>query len=201
MKANPIKYTVYFGGVHDQVQQNIVETTKFWNGTLPFKYLGVPLYICKLNIHHNWPLMDKIVARIKYWTAKLLSYADKTQLIKSVIFAITTYWMQAFPLPKKVINQIESICRNFLWSDTKEISKKTPISWDRVCNSKAVGELNITSLRECKRKLTGWTNEKKTLIQETKKKDWKRKILKYWWRRQSIAFGELEMIIHSLQSK
>jgi hypothetical protein len=115
---------------------------------LPFKYLGVPLSSRKLTVHQCRPLIDKIVAKIRHWTAKLLSYAGRLQLIRSVLFAVTTYWMQVFPLPKQVIKQIEAICRSFLWSGKDEISRKVPVAWEKICEPKISGGLNVISLIE-----------------------------------------------------
>lgn len=114
LKANPSKCKVYFGGVLLVDQSDILEATGFCQGALPFKYLGVPLSSRKLSVHLCKPLIDKILARVQHWTARLLSYAGKLQLIKSVVFSITSYWMQIFPLPKKVLRHIESLCRIFL---------------------------------------------------------------------------------------
>lgn len=102
MKVNPTKCKVYFGRVLDKVHQNIRETTNFSNGTLPFKYLGVPLSSRKLIMHQYRPLMDKIIARMKHWTAKLLSHTSMKQLINNVIFVIIMYWIQVFLSPRKL---------------------------------------------------------------------------------------------------
>ncbi|XP_058768387.1 uncharacterized protein LOC131642117 [Vicia villosa] len=146
--ANPTKCNVYFGGVPDTIQQQILVTTKFSVGKLPFKYLGVPLASRKLAIYQYEPLIDKIVSRIRHWAAKLLSYAGRLQLIKSVLFTTTNYWMQVFLIPKKVLHNIEAICRTFLWAGTDIISRKSPIAWDKVCYTKAAGGQNVTSLLE-----------------------------------------------------
>jgi hypothetical protein len=90
LKANPAKCKVYFGGVPALEQKKIVTATSFSVGTIPFKYLGVPLSSRKLTIHQCRPLIDKIVVKIRHWTAKLLSYAGRYQLIRSVLFAVTS---------------------------------------------------------------------------------------------------------------
>jgi hypothetical protein len=65
-----------------------------------------------------------------------------------VTFAVANYWMQCLPLPKKVIQKINAICRSFLWSGGVTITKKSPVAWDRVCASTAHGGLNLISLDE-----------------------------------------------------
>jgi hypothetical protein len=44
-------------------------------GTVPIKYLGVPLHYTKLRREDIQPLIDKILKRIVGWRGKLLSYA------------------------------------------------------------------------------------------------------------------------------
>lgn len=43
LQANCDKSSVYFSGVNPQVKQDILNLLGFNEGTLPFKYLGVPL--------------------------------------------------------------------------------------------------------------------------------------------------------------
>jgi hypothetical protein len=111
---NPSKCKVYYGGVNDNTKANIGITTSFADGSLPFRYLSVPLTGKKLSIHHCMPLIERIVERIHSWSAKLLSHAGRVQLIRSVIFAVANYWMQCLPLPKKVLHKINAICYSFL---------------------------------------------------------------------------------------
>lgn len=106
----------------------------------------MPLTCKKLYVNHCQPLIDRIVARIRHWSAKLLSYAGRIQLIKSVLFAITNYCPQCFPLLKKILKNIEAICRSFLWSNGEEITRRSPVAWDDVCAPKKSGGLQIISL-------------------------------------------------------
>ncbi|XP_058784051.1 uncharacterized protein LOC131658815 [Vicia villosa] len=115
-------------------------------GTLPFKYLGVPITSRKLHIALYQPLINKIVQRMSSWTASLLSYAGRWLLIQSVIQSMTAYWMQIYPMPKKVIHHIGAICRTFLWCNKSNISKKSPISWESIREPRNAGGLNLVEL-------------------------------------------------------
>nr|XP_016438087.1 PREDICTED: uncharacterized protein LOC107764077 [Nicotiana tabacum] len=101
--VNPNKSSIYFGGVNQVIQKQIMEN----------------------------------------WTTKYLSYAGRVVLVKSVLFAIQTFWAQIFILPKKVIQFIETICRRFLWTGDAEPTKKALIAWERLCSPKAAGGLNF----------------------------------------------------------
>ncbi|CAL0333248.1 unnamed protein product [Lupinus luteus] len=86
LKARTTKCKVYFGGVDMNTQKSIQQTTGFSKGCLPFKYLGVPLDSKKLTVNLCTPLIDKITNRLKHWSTRLLSYAGRLQLIRSVLF-------------------------------------------------------------------------------------------------------------------
>ncbi|XP_056688471.1 uncharacterized protein [Spinacia oleracea] len=92
------------------------------------------------------PLIEKIVARIKCWSARLLSYDGRLQLIKSVLFGIQLYWCQIFVLPKKVMKEIQRICRCFLLTGSEAGSKKAHVSWEQLCLPKSSGGWNLKDL-------------------------------------------------------
>ncbi|XP_021774063.1 uncharacterized protein LOC110738014 [Chenopodium quinoa] len=106
--ANLSKSEVYFGGITQAEQDTLLSELGMATGTIPFKYLGVPLSSKKLTIQQCKPLVNKITSRIKSWAVRFISYAGRLQLIKSVLFGIQTYWAQIFVLPKKIIKEIES---------------------------------------------------------------------------------------------
>ena len=43
------------------------------------------------------------------------------------------YWCQIIVLPKKVIKEIQIICRNFLWTGLDANSRKARVAWDTIC--------------------------------------------------------------------
>lgn len=144
--ANPDKSCVYFGGMNQQDQERIPEEIHYVKGELPFRYLGIPLSTKRLISVQCKPLLDKMLSRITSWETKMLSYAGRAQLIRSVVYAIQMYWSQVFMLPKKIIQSVEAICRRFLWTGQAETSKKALIAWDKLCNAKEGGGLNFPNI-------------------------------------------------------
>ncbi|CAK8578009.1 unnamed protein product [Lathyrus sativus] len=128
LNVNPNKCKVYFGNVEDNTKQSIKFLTGFSEGLLPFIYLGISLTSKRLSKGHYLILVEKITSRIKHWSAKLLSFAGRMQLVNSVLFATVNYWLKCFPTPKIVIKKVEVGCRSFLWSNNDKITKKSPIS-------------------------------------------------------------------------
>ncbi|XP_058732785.1 uncharacterized protein LOC131604357 [Vicia villosa] len=146
--VNPSKCFVYMGAVDDSTKEQILSTTGFNLGQLPFRYLGVPLSSKKLSIAYYLPLMDRILKRIHHWSSKLLSFAGRVQLVKAISFAITSYWLQCFPIPKCVIKRINVACRTFIWTGGNMPSRKSPIAWKEVCKPREKGGLNIIDLED-----------------------------------------------------
>ncbi|XP_074288607.1 uncharacterized protein LOC141613762 [Silene latifolia] len=137
------KSNVYFNGVPPEVRAEIVQVSGCIEGTLPFKYLGVPIKPSKLTIKDCQPLIDKVLQRIRMLGTKKLSYAGRLVLVKAVFKSLHTYWASIFILPKGVIAKIEAICRNFLWCGSSEYSKTPTVAWDKICNGKRQGGLGL----------------------------------------------------------
>ncbi|XP_058756749.1 uncharacterized protein LOC131629962 [Vicia villosa] len=147
LSVNPAKCNAYYGNVDAHSQLQIQNITTFAEGCLPFRYLGIPLKSKRLSNHHCLILVEKLVSRIKHWSSRLLSFAGRHQLINSVLFAITNFWMQSLLIPKQVLKKVEAICRSFLWSRKEIITRKSPVAWERVCTPKNHGGLNIINLK------------------------------------------------------
>lgn len=157
-------------------------------GKLPFKYLGVPLSSQRISSMQCQPLVKNIVSRISCWATKLLSYAGRVQLIKSVLFGVQTYWSQIFVLPQKCLNLIQQACRVFLWTGKAEISKRALVAWEKIELPYYAGGLNIVNMK--------WWNKaaiSKLLWNLVQKKDrlWVKWVHEYYIKGQDVG----EMVI------
>nr|GEW90939.1 hypothetical protein [Tanacetum cinerariifolium] len=140
------KSTVFFGNVRDGCRSKILGIMPFKEGTLPVRYLGVPLISKRLFVKDCHVLIDKARKRILDWKNKLLSFADRLQLIKSVISSMQVYWASMFILPVFISNDIEKLMRDFLWNFWVFKRGKSLINWKSVCKMKVEGGLGIKSL-------------------------------------------------------
>nr|XP_009608206.1 uncharacterized protein LOC104102245 [Nicotiana tomentosiformis] len=144
--ANLGKSSVYFGGVKQDVKEQILAHLGFEQGSLPFKYLGIPLSTKKIALLKWQPLIEKITTKIFSWSAKKLSYVGRVQLVQSVVFGIQAYWAQLFILPAKVLKMIETLCRSYIWSGTNTITRKALVAWEKICTPNSAGGLNLINL-------------------------------------------------------
>ncbi|KAL2896785.1 hypothetical protein RDABS01_038569 [Bienertia sinuspersici] len=88
-----------------------------------------------------------MTARIRSWQTRNISFAGRLQLVNAVLMSICTFWMQIFILPKSVIQEINKICRRFLWEGKIHGSKPGYVSWDKVCKTKSKGGLGLKNLQ------------------------------------------------------
>ena len=84
LKPSFEKSLVFFGNVPDRVKSAILNILPFGEGTVPIKYLGVPLISTRLYKDHCSPLIDKVKMRLKNWK-------NKTYLLL-VDFSLSILW-------------------------------------------------------------------------------------------------------------
>ncbi|XP_019057330.1 PREDICTED: uncharacterized protein LOC109116418 [Tarenaya hassleriana] len=83
---NQDKLEIFFSGCSSAERSDLLETSGLSVGSLPVRYLGVPLSPSRVTSKDFQPLIDKIKAKVANWTTKFLSSAGKIQLIASVIY-------------------------------------------------------------------------------------------------------------------
>jgi hypothetical protein len=88
---NPEKSLVFLSGVHNELKTSLQDLLGFRLGSLPIRYLGVPLISTRLTYSNCKPLEEQILSRIKLWTSASLTYVRRLQIIKSILFSIQVY--------------------------------------------------------------------------------------------------------------
>ncbi|XP_048599611.1 uncharacterized protein LOC106398140 [Brassica napus] len=77
------KTSFFASGLDDSEVATIQASTGMVCGTLPVRYLGVPLSSKKLNLTNCEPLIHQIKARLSNWSVKSLSFSGRLLLIKT----------------------------------------------------------------------------------------------------------------------
>ncbi|XP_074288955.1 uncharacterized protein LOC141614100 [Silene latifolia] len=132
LTMNNTKSEVYYNGVASELKNDIQQATSFVEGSLPFRYLGVPIQAGRLTKLECNALVERMVNRIRSIGAKKLSYAGRVVLINSFLNTLYSYWAGMFIIPKGVIRRIEGICRNYLWDGSYDYHKVPLVAWDKV---------------------------------------------------------------------
>ncbi|KAM0043987.1 putative RNA-directed DNA polymerase [Helianthus debilis subsp. tardiflorus] len=147
------KSTVFFCNVPNHVKSNIRSIMPFEEGSLPIRYLGVPLIASRLLYSDCKVLVEKMENRITDWKAKYLSFAGRLQLIISVLSSFYIYWASVFVLPASIVKQLEQKMRSFLWCQGHIVKGKAKVSWNVVCLPKSEGGLGVRRIADVNKAL------------------------------------------------
>ena len=79
LEMNKEKNELFIAGLDPQ-EAAAISRFGFTTGSLPIRYLGLPLMSRKLKISEYAPLIAKISARFRMWDTKTLSFAGCLQL-------------------------------------------------------------------------------------------------------------------------
>lgn len=142
------KTTIFLAGQSATLRAAITARFPFEYGSLPVRYLGLPLLTKRMSLSDCMPLIEKIRMRISSWKHRFLSYGGRLQLLQSVIASLTNFWIAAFRLPRACVTEIEKICSAFLWSGPDLNPRKAKIRWSDVCKPKQEGGLGLKSIVE-----------------------------------------------------
>ncbi|XP_059315479.1 uncharacterized protein LOC132066113 [Lycium ferocissimum] len=88
--------------------------------------------------------------------------------MKERLLRQTGFTGAVFILPQSVVKEVDKLCRGFLWGNTEDKKKINLVAWEKICQPKSHGGLNI---KRCKvwniasvGKLIWWIMEKSDLL-------------------------------------
>lgn len=88
----------------------------FSTNSLPFIYLGVPLFKGKRNMILLQPIADRLINKLVSWKGSLLSFVGRVELVKSSIVGMLTHNMIAYAWSLSLIADIKRAVKIFIWS-------------------------------------------------------------------------------------
>lgn len=116
-------------------------------GTLPFRYLGVPIFQGKPKKSHLNRVMDRIKLKFAAWKGKSLSMMGRVELVKTVIASSALYSFHVYKWPSSCIKILEQWIRNFVWTGDINSTHHNVVAWDTVCLPEFEGGLGIKSMK------------------------------------------------------
>jgi len=136
--VNRAKSSIYAGAISNYRLSSIATQIGFNIGSLPFTYLGVPVFKGKPKNSYFQPLVDRIKLKCSAWKAFLLPMAGRVQLVKSVIQRMLLHCISVYSFPVNLIKDIDRWMRNFVWSwDVKswDVNQRKLVTdaWHKVC--------------------------------------------------------------------
>ena len=115
---------------------------------LPLKFLGLPLGANPGRKSMWKPVLHKIKVKLAGWKRKLLSFAGRLTLIKSVLSSLPTYYLSLFKMPEGVAKEIEKIQAAFLWGGNDLKRKVHLVKWVDITKLANQGGLGIRRIRD-----------------------------------------------------
>ena len=122
-QINKDKSDIFLFNTATQSQAFLEIIMGFRIGTLPSKYLGIPLSLNPLGVEKWNVLLDWIQGRLQNWTIRALNMANRVTLLKAVLQSIPIYQLLGLETPKILCNDLKNIFKNFLWKGTQTTKK------------------------------------------------------------------------------
>ncbi|XP_074315287.1 uncharacterized protein LOC141651473 [Silene latifolia] len=144
LTINSEKSDFYCNRMSQHVVQRVLQGIGFKKGELPFKYLGVKISHKRLTKINCNVLVDRMIARIRGWKSRKISYSGRLILVKSVLSTIHNHWSQIFVLPVSIMDRIQALCKTFLWEGSDNYSRSPLVAWNVLCMDNEHGVLGLT---------------------------------------------------------
>ncbi|XP_038891664.1 uncharacterized protein LOC120081057 [Benincasa hispida] len=131
--ANVGKSSMFVAGVESGEAEELAAYMGVSLGSLPVRYLGLPLLAVRLRAVDCAPLIQRITARIRSWAVRSLSFAGRLQLVRSVLQSFQVFWCSIFVFPACVTYEVDRLLRSYLWNGSVVSRGGARVVWDEVC--------------------------------------------------------------------
>lgn len=149
LKINLSKSTLFCSpNTCSRVKRRIGEITGITVKDTLGNYLGIPILQKRVSKHTFGYILDKMKRKLAGWKTNSLSLAGRRILVQSTLATIPSYTMQALALPRGTCEDIDRICRNFLWGESHDKRKIHLVNWDDVCQPRGSGGLGLRKARD-----------------------------------------------------
>ena len=103
LKINYHKSVVCGVGFQEEEILGLAQRLNCISKKLPFNFLGMPLGANPKRKSTWSPIVDKVRKKLSSWKRKLLSFAGRLTLIKSVLSNLPIYFLSIFKMPKGIV--------------------------------------------------------------------------------------------------
>eukprot|EP00253_Pinus_taeda_P029995 PITA_29995 len=141
MEINFSKSTIFFFNTHPAVQAHL--SLGFRIGSLPSKYLGAPLTLKPWQKIHWEKVLANMKKKCSHWTNRALNLAGRLIPTQAVLQAIPKYLLSMLLAPEGILQQMRNIQRSFLWNGNGDKKKWGLVAWNKLCQPKSMGGLNL----------------------------------------------------------
>ncbi|CAL5380958.1 unnamed protein product [Camellia sinensis] len=148
LKINFQKSVVCGVGISTQLVKDFVVRLNCSYHVLPLVYLGLPLGANPRRKSTWKPILDKIKVRLAGWKRRVMSYAGRVTMIKSVLSSLPVYYLSLFKMPECVAKSVDRLQASFLWGGSDNQRKVHLVRWGEVTKALYHGGLGIRNIRK-----------------------------------------------------
>jgi hypothetical protein len=147
LKISFMKSEVFMIGGDNQIAEFYSDMFGCQVGSLPMKYLGVPISFVSLK-NSDWDFVDgRMINKLDAWVGNSVSSGGKKILIDASLSSILYYPMSMFLMNKTFLEKVDRHQKRFFWQKRKDKKSYHMVRWLKVCRSKGKGGLGIKDLR------------------------------------------------------
>ncbi|XP_021995456.1 uncharacterized protein LOC110892608 [Helianthus annuus] len=148
LKINTHKSHLFGIGVHEGEVDSMTNVLWCQVGSVPFDYLGIRVGANMNRVSHWITVIESVQNRLSLWKAKTLSIGGRLTLIKSVLSSLPIYYLSLYKAPIKILEKLERLMKNFLWSGSNDVKKVHWVVWEVVTTPKKRWGLGIEKLAD-----------------------------------------------------
>lgn len=146
LKINFHKSEIFCFGNAKQDEYRYRQILGCESGSLPFRYLGIPIHHRKLTNAEWANVENRFAGKLGCWQGKLLSYGDRLVLINSVLTSLPMFMLSFLEIPIGVRKRLDFYRSRFFWQSDEHKKKYRLIKWNIICRPKDQGGLGIEVL-------------------------------------------------------
>jgi len=141
------KSKLFTGAMTIARRNMLAHLSGFTVGTIPFQYLGYPIFQGKPKCTYFQSIVDRIKVKLTTWKGVLLSIMGRVQLVKSIVHGMLVYSFHIYRWPVRLLKLLDRWIKNFVWSGDIDTRKICTVSWSQVCRPWDAGGLDLKPTR------------------------------------------------------
>ncbi|KAI0508052.1 hypothetical protein KFK09_014186 [Dendrobium nobile] len=144
-KVNVNKSQMLFGKAVKYSMKNKIARVLGFKVVKEMKYLGVKITLNRVKIADFQDILCNVTDKLNAWSKKSLSLGGKLILIDSSLLSMPNFLVTHSMVPKRVLFELEKLCRSFLWHKKEESKGMHYVAWKEICKPRCYGGLGVPS--------------------------------------------------------
>ncbi|PKU82236.1 Putative ribonuclease H protein [Dendrobium catenatum] len=144
-KVNISKSGMLFGKAISRSKRRKIKNILKFKEMKEFNYLGIKLALKRMSKSDFQFILEKTLKMFNNWGTRFISLAGRITLVKHVILSIPTYHTTVSLVPKAILQEVEKMCRNFIWDKSNVNHGLHYVGWKKLCEPIEMGGRGIHS--------------------------------------------------------